>query len=131
MLIALRQLKPRKLTCVFGCGGDRDRGKRPLMGRIAARHADRVVVTSDNPRNEAPMAIIADIVAGVGQGCEVIEDRARAVQAAVSEARRGDIVLVAGKGHEPYQDIRGVRLPFSDVKVVRLALARRARGVAA
>ena len=130
MLIALRDLKPRKLICVFGCGGDRDRGKRPLMGRIAARHADSVVVTSDNPRNEAPRAIIADIVAGAGQGCEVIEDRTQAVHAAVSVARRGDIVLVAGKGHEPYQEIRGVRLPFSDVKVVRSALARRARSIA-
>jgi UDP-N-acetylmuramoyl-L-alanyl-D-glutamate--2,6-diaminopimelate ligase len=132
MLATLRDLKPRQLTCVFGCGGDRDRGKRPQMGRIAARRADRVVVTSDNPRGERPSAIIDDILAGVKRQreiCDVIEDRAAALRAAISDAQRGDIVLVAGKGHEPYQEIRGVRYPFSDSAVVRAALGL--RGLAA
>jgi UDP-N-acetylmuramoyl-L-alanyl-D-glutamate--2,6-diaminopimelate ligase len=118
---------PSRLICVFGCGGDRDRGKRPRMGRIAARLADRVVVTSDNPRSEEPAEIIGDIVAGVSGGARGIEiepDRRVAILRAVAEARRGDIVLVAGKGHEDYQEIRGVRHPFSDAAVAREALSR-------
>jgi UDP-N-acetylmuramoyl-L-alanyl-D-glutamate--2,6-diaminopimelate ligase len=116
-----------ELICVFGCGGDRDRGKRPRMGRIAARLADRVVVTSDNPRSEEPAAIIADIVAGISRGARGIEiepDRRAAILRAVAEARRGDIVLLAGKGHEAHQEIRGVRHPFSDAAVAREALSR-------
>jgi UDP-N-acetylmuramoyl-L-alanyl-D-glutamate--2,6-diaminopimelate ligase len=116
-----------RLICVFGCGGDRDRGKRPHMGRIAARLADRVVVTSDNPRSEEPAEIIGDIVAGVSGGARGIEiepDRRAAILRAVAEARRGDIVLIAGKGHEAYQEIRGVRHPFSDAAVTREALSR-------
>ncbi len=115
-----------ELICVFGCGGDRDPGKRPHMGRIAARLADRVVVTSDNPRSEGPAEIIGDIVAGVSGGARDIEiepDRRAAILRAVAEARRGDIVLIAGKGHEAYQEIRGVRHPFSDAAVAREALA--------
>jgi UDP-N-acetylmuramoyl-L-alanyl-D-glutamate--2,6-diaminopimelate ligase len=118
---------PSRLICVFGCGGDRDRGKRPRMGRIAARLADRVVVTSDNPRGEEPAEIIGDIVAGVSGGARGIEiepDRRAAILRAVAEARSGDIVLVAGKGHEDYQEIRGVRHPFSDAAVAREALSR-------
>jgi UDP-N-acetylmuramoyl-L-alanyl-D-glutamate--2,6-diaminopimelate ligase len=117
-----------RLICVFGCGGDRDRGKRPMMGRIAAQLADRVVVTSDNPRGESPQAIIADILGGARQapGDVAVEaDRCRAIRRAVAEARRGDIVLVAGKGHEDYQEVRGVRRPFSDAAVAREALAGR------
>ena len=116
-----------KLICVFGCGGDRDRGKRPQMGRIAARLADRVVVTSDNPRSEEPAEIIGEIVAGVAGGARGIQiepDRRAAILRAVAEARRGDIVLLAGKGHETYQEIRGVRHPFSDAAVAREALSR-------
>jgi len=118
-----RARRPR-ITCVFGCGGDRDRGKRAIMGRIATRCADRVIVTSDNPRSEPPMAIIADILEGASRDCLVIEDRRRAVQEAIATASPGDIVVVAGKGHEPYQEIRGVRHPYSDAQAVRAALAK-------
>jgi UDP-N-acetylmuramoyl-L-alanyl-D-glutamate--2,6-diaminopimelate ligase len=135
-LTTLRELLPAqpretsnasRLICVFGCGGERDPGKRPHMGRIAARLADRVVVTSDNPRGEAPGDIIRDIVAGVpgrARGVEIESDRRAAILRAVGEARGGDIVLLAGKGHERYQEIRGVRHPFSDAAVAREALAR-------
>jgi len=112
-----------RLICVFGCGGDRDRGKRPLMGATASRLADRVIITSDNPRNEDPRAIIADIAEGVSGAHEQIADRRLAVKRALAEARRGDIVLIAGKGHERYQEIRGVRQRYSDATVVRAALA--------
>jgi UDP-N-acetylmuramyl tripeptide synthase len=111
-----------RLICVFGCGGDRDRGKRPLMGRIASRLADEIVLTSDNPRSENPQAIIDDVLAGVQGPCVVIENRARAIRAAIDGAAPGDIVLVAGKGHEQYQEIAGVRHPYSDAAVVREAL---------
>jgi len=116
-----------RLFCVFGCGGERDPGKRPHMGRIAARLSDRAVVTSDNPRGEDPEDIIRDIVAGVPGGARAVEieaDRRAAILRTVGEARRGDIVLLAGKGHEPYQEIRGVRHPFSDAAVAREALSR-------
>jgi UDP-N-acetylmuramoyl-L-alanyl-D-glutamate--2,6-diaminopimelate ligase len=116
-----------ELICVFGCGGDRDHGKRPQMGRVAAQLADRVVVTSDNPRSEEPGHIIGDIVAGVrggAGGVEIEPDRRAAILRAVAGARRGDIVLVAGKGHEAYQEIRGARHPFSDAAVAREALSR-------
>ncbi len=117
-----------RLICVFGCGGERDRGKRPLMGKVAAMLADRVVVTSDNPRGEDPRNIIRDILSGVrsAAGAIVIEaDRRAAIQRAVTEARRGDVILLAGKGHEDYQEIRGVRRPFSDATVAGEALAIR------
>src|SRR5262245_48550387 len=119
--------QPSRLICVFGCGGDRDRGKRPQMGNIAAHLADRVVVTSDNPRSEDPRAIIDEIVEGVEGGSDTVAtdpDRRAAIQRAVAEARRGDIVLIAGKGHEAYQEIGGNRTPFSDAAVAREALAR-------
>jgi UDP-N-acetylmuramoyl-L-alanyl-D-glutamate--2,6-diaminopimelate ligase len=124
---AVSRQSPR-LVCVFGCGGDRDPGKRPLMGRVAAQLADRVIVTSDNPRGEDPRAIVADIVAGAGgrgQGVAIEVDRRKAIRRAIAEARRGDIVLVAGKGHEDYQEVRGARRPFSDAAVSRQALAGR------
>ena len=117
-----------RLICVFGCGGDRDRGKRPQMGRVAARLADRVIVTSDNPRGEDPRRIIGEIVAGARPGADrvvVDADRRSAIQRAVKGARRGDVVLVAGKGHEDYQEIGGIRHRFSDAAVVRAALAQR------
>jgi UDP-N-acetylmuramoyl-L-alanyl-D-glutamate--2,6-diaminopimelate ligase len=117
-----------RLFCVFGCGGDRDQGKRPLMGRVAAQLADQVIVTSDNPRSEDPRRIIADIMAGAGgrrEGVAIEADRGRAIRRAVAQARRGDIVLVAGKGHESYQEVRGAMRPFSDAAVSRQALAGR------
>ena len=126
---ALAALRPavaagRRLVCVFGCGGDRDRGKRPLMAQAAVRFADHVVVTSDNPRTEDPHAIIDDIMAGVrGGAAEAVEDRQVAIFSAVHQARPGDVVLLAGKGHETYQEIHGVRHPFSDREVAAAALA--------
>lgn len=121
-LSSLRPLTAGRLICVFGCGGGRDKGKRPLMGEIASRLADKVVVTSDNPRNEAPDDIVADILTGMPGGQCVELDRARAIGLAICEARQGDVVLVAGKGHEDYQEIRGERLPFSDQFVAEQAL---------
>ncbi|MDP3611236.1 MAG: UDP-N-acetylmuramoyl-L-alanyl-D-glutamate--2,6-diaminopimelate ligase, partial [Rubrivivax sp.] len=116
---ALQALRPLasarggKLWCVFGCGGNRDAGKRPLMGAIAARDADHVLITSDNPRLESPALILAQILAGVTghDEVDVVEDRRQAIRDAVLRARAGDVVLVAGKGHEDYQDIGGVKLP--------------------
>ena len=119
---------PARLICVFGCGGDRDPGKRPLMGGVAARLADQVVVTSDNPRSEAPAAIIAQVMAGVRGKAEAIEDRQVAIFSAVHQATAGDVVLLAGKGHETYQEIAGVRHPFDDREVARAALADWQRG---
>lgn len=114
-----------RLICVFGCGGERDRGKRALMGAVASRLADAATVTSDNPRGEAPRAIIEDILLGMQPNYRVVEDRALAIYQAVHEARQGDIVLIAGKGHETYQEINGVRLPFNDVEVAKAALHRK------
>jgi UDP-N-acetylmuramoyl-L-alanyl-D-glutamate--2,6-diaminopimelate ligase len=121
-----------ELVCLFGCGGDRDRGKRPEMGRAAARLADRVIVTSDNPRSEDPEAIASDIVHGIrdtgNRRYAVDLDRANAIATAIGEAAAGDVVLLAGKGHEPYQERAGVRSPFLDVDHAACALAsRRAR----
>jgi len=110
------------LTCVFGCGGERDQGKRPLMGEAASRHADFVVVTSDNPRSEEPARIIAEILPGVRAAHAVEPDRRAAIRLAVARSRPGDVIVVAGKGHEPYQEIAGERLPFSDVDEARAAL---------
>jgi UDP-N-acetylmuramoyl-L-alanyl-D-glutamate--2,6-diaminopimelate ligase len=125
-LRSLRETTRGKLFVVFGCGGDRDRGKRPEMGAVAARLADRVIVTSDNPRSEDPGSIAADIVSGSGsQSTVVVElDRRRAIERAVSEADAGDVVLVAGKGHEAYQLIGERVLDFDDVAVARDALER-------
>ncbi len=101
---------------VFGCGGDRDKGKRPEMGRIASRLADRVVITSDNPRFEAPQYIVDEILDGCEDGSPLVEiDRAAAIALAIAEAKHGDTILIAGKGHEGYQEIEGARLPFSDL----------------
>ena len=118
-----------RLWCVFGCGGNRDSAKRPLMGGIAQRGADRVIVTSDNPRHEAPGAIVAQVVAGlVGarEHVQVIEERREAIRTAVREAAPADVLLVAGKGHEDYQEIAGVKHPFSDLAEAAAALERRA-----
>lgn len=118
-----------KLVCVFGCGGERDPGKRPQMGAVAERLADRVVLTSDNPRGEDPQAIIDEILAGLRRPPVVQPDRAWAIADTVGAANSRDVILLAGKGHEPYQEIAGVRHPFSDVDIAKSALAaRRPRG---
>ena len=116
-----------QLWCVFGCGGDRDPHKRPLMGAAAAAQADRVVLTSDNPRSEDPAAILAQVRAGA-PAAELEADRARAIALALARADARDVVLVAGKGHEDYQETAGVRTPFSDRAQVTLALRRRRAG---
>ncbi len=113
-----------KLWCVFGCGGDRDKGKRPEMAAAAEQLADEVVVTSDNPRNEAPAAIIDDILSGTDQAFHRYEDRAKAIRFAIDNADPADTVLIAGKGHEDYQITGENRLPFSDAAEARLALQR-------
>jgi UDP-N-acetylmuramoyl-L-alanyl-D-glutamate--2,6-diaminopimelate ligase len=135
VLEALRALKPRRLICVFGCGGDRDRGKRPIMGEIAGRLADTAILTSDNPRTEDPLRIVAEVEAGLLQcglarvdeggaslgkiGYLVEPDRRAAIAMALRVAAAGDIVVVAGKGHEDYQLVAGRRLDFDDRAVVR------------
>jgi UDP-N-acetylmuramoyl-L-alanyl-D-glutamate--2,6-diaminopimelate ligase len=123
LLSALRPLAQRRIITVFGCGGDRDRTKRPLMGQAAARHSDLLIVTSDNPRTEDPAAIIEHILPGVqGSAHEVIPDRRAAIHRALSLARADDIVVIAGKGHEDYQIIGSVRTHFDDREVAREAL---------
>lgn len=111
-----------KLICVFGCGGERDRGKRPLMGAAATRLADEVIITSDNPRKEDPHVIIGQITAGACANYHVEEDRRSAIFRAIQGAQKDDVVLIAGKGHEAYQEIDGKKLPFSDAEVARQAL---------
>jgi UDP-N-acetylmuramoyl-L-alanyl-D-glutamate--2,6-diaminopimelate ligase len=126
VLQALREISAGaggKVLCVFGCGGDRDRGKRPMMGLVAEKFSDFCIVTSDNPRNENPREIIAEIVSGMNEdNHEIIEDRAVAIQSAIRHARQGDTVLIAGKGHEDYQEINGIKHPFNDALVARQAL---------
>ncbi len=121
-LTTLREQAAGKLICVFGCGGDRDAGKRPLMGAVAARLADSVIVTSDNPRGENPASIIAQVASSIDKPYQQEADRAAAIKLAVNYAHSGDIVLVAGKGHEDYQEIAGVKTPFSDAAEVLAAL---------
>jgi UDP-N-acetylmuramoyl-L-alanyl-D-glutamate--2,6-diaminopimelate ligase len=138
VLSALRELRPRRLLAVFGCGGDRDRGKRPLMGEAVARAADLAVVTNDNPRSEDPAAIIGEILPGLergglsrlgaaearagGRGFAVVPDRREAIGLAVAAARPGDAVLIAGKGHEAFQLVGAERRPFDDREEARRAL---------
>lgn len=119
-LSTLREISQQaKLICVFGCGGNRDIGKRPLMGQIATELADHVIITTDNPRNEEPTNIIQDILAGVKRSnYQVIIDRKQALIEALNQAKAGDVVLVAGKGHESYQEIKGVKHHFSDLELV-------------
>ncbi len=115
-----------KIITVFGCGGNRDRGKRPLMGEIATRESDHVILTSDNPRMEEPSEIIKEIVLGaVFDNYVTIPERGEAIQKAVKMANRGDIVIIAGKGHEDYQEVKGVRYPFSDRELAREAIRNR------
>ena len=126
-LATLQEIKPQgaALWCVFGCGGNRDRGKRPLMGAAAVKGADKVVVTSDNPRMENPNDIIADILPAVSAPERVEADRRTAIEFAVQHAAIADIILIAGKGHETYQDVQGVKHHFSDFETAQAALDKR------
>ena len=125
-ITAISETQQGCIWVVFGCGGDRDRGKRSEMGAVAARLADRIVVTSDNPRGEPPEAIIQDILAGCGDVTPLVEvDRAAAISLVIAKAAAGDTILIAGKGHETYQEISGARIPFSDVQCANHYLAQR------
>jgi UDP-N-acetylmuramoyl-L-alanyl-D-glutamate--2,6-diaminopimelate ligase len=127
VLLAVRPLTKGKLIVVFGCGGDRDRSKRPLMGETAVRLADRVIITSDNPRSEDPAKIALDVEVGArrakGGSYDVVLDRAQAIERAIRSAAPGDVVLLAGKGHETYQIFKEVTVPFDDREVARRLLA--------
>jgi UDP-N-acetylmuramoyl-L-alanyl-D-glutamate--2,6-diaminopimelate ligase len=124
VLSEARAISRNRLVCVFGCGGDRDRSKRPLMGEVATRLADRVVVTSDNPRSEDPLAIVDEILSGTGGEPEVEPDRAAAIALALEAAEEGDVVVIAGKGHEQGQEFADRTVPFDDREVAREALRR-------
>ncbi|MCL2818924.1 MAG: UDP-N-acetylmuramoyl-L-alanyl-D-glutamate--2,6-diaminopimelate ligase [Actinomycetia bacterium] len=130
-LIALRDITEGKLTVVFGCGGDRDTDKRPKMGSAATDHADKVIVTTDNPRSEDPASIIEEIVAGIDEAPDAAVttqiDRATAIDQAIAESHAGDTILIAGKGHETYQIFADKTIDFDDVKVAGKALARAQR----
>ncbi len=133
VLLAARETADARhgaLSCVFGCGGDRDVGKRPLMGAVASTLCDTVWLTSDNPRSEDPQSILAEVAAGAGQNAVCELDRAQAIRLAILAAEADDVIVLAGKGHENYQEIAGVRLPFSDVEHARNALkgSREERG---
>jgi UDP-N-acetylmuramoyl-L-alanyl-D-glutamate--2,6-diaminopimelate ligase len=131
VLRAAREVARGRVHVVFGAGGDRDRGKRPLMGEAARRLADRVLVTSDNPRSEPPEAIVDEIMEGAGRGAERETDRARAIGLAIEGAEPGDVVVIAGKGHEQGQEFEnGRKEPFDDRSVAREALRRRAARIA-
>ena len=124
-LIASRSLTKKKLICVFGCGGDRDKGKRSKMGDVAAKFADHVVVTSDNPRQEDPNEIIKDIKKGIIFDSEIFvePDRSIAIQLAIARAKKNDVVLIAGKGHEDYQILKDQTIYFDDREQARKALS--------
>lgn len=126
-LVGLRDHFSGKIWCVFGCGGNRDKGKRPMMGEIAETYADNLVIADDNPRNEEGDEIVQHILSGIADKSvvTVMRDRAKAIAHAISHAAPGDVVLIAGKGHETYQDIGGNRLIFSDANQVRLAMQKR------
>jgi UDP-N-acetylmuramoyl-L-alanyl-D-glutamate--2,6-diaminopimelate ligase len=128
VLKAVKELAEKRIICLFGCGGDRDRTKRPLMGQIAARYADYVLVTSDNPRTEEPESILLDIEEGLkadgvpGDRYELLVDRREAIQKAIELASAGDVVLLAGKGHETYQEIGKQRYDFDDRVIAEEAI---------
>ena len=129
-LQSIRDHYDGKIWCVFGCGGDRDRGKRKMMGNIAERYADYVIVTSDNPRNENPEKIISDILEGISSKVETIVSREEAINFAIMNANKNEIILIAGKGHESYQKIGEETLEFSDHKISKKSLIRRSRDIA-
>jgi UDP-N-acetylmuramoyl-L-alanyl-D-glutamate--2,6-diaminopimelate ligase len=132
-LAALREVSDQQLICVFGCGGDRDRGKRAQMGEVAERFSDQVIITNDNPRSEPEERIVEDILAGMTRPLSrrICKDRAAAIQMAVDMAAANDVVLVAGKGHENYQQVAGLRRAFCDAEQVKQALQFKARKLAA
>jgi UDP-N-acetylmuramoyl-L-alanyl-D-glutamate--2,6-diaminopimelate ligase len=121
VLQAVRPITKGKVKVLFGAGGDRDRTKRPRMGKAAAVHADFLYVTSDNPRSENPDEIIADILKGIPEDSlyEVIPDRKKAIAAALRDCEKNDALVIAGKGHENYQEIKGVKYPFSDIEEIK------------
>ncbi|HEY7986680.1 MAG TPA: UDP-N-acetylmuramoyl-L-alanyl-D-glutamate--2,6-diaminopimelate ligase [Methylophilaceae bacterium] len=123
VLSTLKEQCTGRLICVFGCGGDRDKGKRPLMGETVSKLADHAIITADNPRHEKVEDIIADIVQGMRGEYRIEPDRANAIRTAIKQAQAGDIVLLAGKGHEDYQQIGAAKLPFSDLEIAREALS--------
>jgi UDP-N-acetylmuramoyl-L-alanyl-D-glutamate--2,6-diaminopimelate ligase len=125
VLRAARDLGEGRVIVVFGAGGDRDRGKRPLMGKVAAELADVAIVTSDNPRSEDPLTIIQDVLQGAGLDVEIDPDRRSAIARAVSLAGDSDVVVIAGKGHEQGQEVNGIVSPFDDREVAREALRGR------
>jgi UDP-N-acetylmuramoyl-L-alanyl-D-glutamate--2,6-diaminopimelate ligase len=132
LLQAVSDLSPQKIIAVFGCGGDRDRGKRPKMGAVSARRSGQTILTSDNPRSEAPLSIIQEIEAGLraadpSASYEIIPNRREAIERAIASAQPGEAVVIAGKGHEDYQIIGSERLHFDDREVARTALAERGR----
>lgn len=128
----LKELDPRRLITVFGCGGDRDKGKRPLMAAAAARFSDALVITSDNPRSEDPATIIREIEKGLPKKCNFISvlDRAEAIETAIQNSRSGDIILIAGKGHETYQQLADRKIDFDDRKKADFALRKRTEAIA-
>jgi UDP-N-acetylmuramoyl-L-alanyl-D-glutamate--2,6-diaminopimelate ligase len=123
----LAALRGGDIICVLGCGGNRDKAKRPLMAAVAERHAQHIVLTSDNPRKEDPEAILHDMCAGLKapQSARIVVDRAQAIAEAVQHAQHNDLVLIAGKGHETYQEINDVKYPFSDQLLAQLAIRNR------
>ncbi|MFT5349314.1 MAG: UDP-N-acetylmuramoyl-L-alanyl-D-glutamate--2,6-diaminopimelate ligase, partial [Gammaproteobacteria bacterium] len=125
-LTSLQNITEGRLICVVGCGGDRDKSKRPLMGKIAENNSDQIILTSDNPRSEDPLAIIEHILAGFERrdAVNVIPDRSAAIAHAIKSAHVDDVILIAGKGHETWQEIAGVRTPFSDRQLVRNLLEK-------
>jgi UDP-N-acetylmuramoyl-L-alanyl-D-glutamate--2,6-diaminopimelate ligase len=126
VLKTLRELGPHRLIVVFGAGGDRDRQKRPLMGRVVDQNADYSIITSDNPRKEDPLAIIAEVKKGFRSShYETVSDRKEAITRAIALAQPRDIVLIAGKGHETYQEFADHTVPFDDLQVARNALENR------
>ncbi len=128
-LVALREHFTGNIWCVFGCGGNRDQGKRPLMAEVVERYADHLIVTDDNPRTECADSIVKQIVLGIEEPSRIVieRDRAKAIALAIDSASHGDVVLIAGKGHETYQDVNGNKMAFSDVSQARLAMQRRNR----
>ncbi|MFC1501729.1 Mur ligase family protein, partial [Elusimicrobiota bacterium] len=128
VLMAMREIKPERIITVFGCGGDRDRAKRPLMGEIATELSDFVFVTSDNPRSESPESIILDVEVGIKRKYRTnyrnMIDREQAIAAAIKMAQKGDVVLIAGKGHETYQIIGDKRIAFSDIEIAKQYMSR-------
>jgi UDP-N-acetylmuramoyl-L-alanyl-D-glutamate--2,6-diaminopimelate ligase len=132
VLMDLQSQSSGELVCVFGCGGDRDQGKRAEMGGIAEAFADHIFLTNDNPRHESAEAIIEDIISGIKDHSRFTRelDRRNAIKAAIDSASSNDVVLIAGKGHEDYQDIAGVRYPFSDRSIVQEILNQKNSGSA-